>query len=211
MTRGAVRDQFRLVSDSVFEGWTGEFRPSRAAGLGFVPSSVDSVARFFLGGSLSEEFTRHRAGYERGLKAALDYAEEVGVDGGSFGKYEDEILGTDYWYEKYENCDGGRDELGDTLLARYRGIGEDFGPIAGFPEDEFWDAAKGAYTHDETVEALDRLFGYAESVGEHADGVTLEFTVASREVEYTDEALRSLRATEERLFERVKAKADDVY
>jgi hypothetical protein len=208
MTREAVREQLRLVSGSVFDVWTGEFRPSRAVGLGFVPSPVDGAARFFLGGTLSEEFTRHRAGYERGMKAALDYAEEVGVDGGSFGKYEDEVLETDYWYER---CDEGRDELGDALLARYRRIGDDLGPIAGFPKDGFWEAAQGVYARDETLEALDHLLGYADTVEEHADGVELEFTVASRNVDYTDEALRSLRATEERLFERVKAKADDVY
>ncbi|MFP4174781.1 MAG: hypothetical protein ACLFSW_03260 [Halobacteriales archaeon] len=208
MTRKAVREQFRLVSESVFDDWTGEFRPSRAVGISFVPAPVDSVARFFLGG-LSREFAHHREGYERGLKAALDYAEEVGLDGGSFGKYEDEILATDYWYACCD--DEGRDALGDALLARYRRIGKEFGPIAGFPEDGFWDAAKGAYDRDETVDALDHLFGYADTLEEHADGVSMEMTVASRNIDYTDEALRSLRSTEERLFERVEAKADEVY
>ena len=209
MTRDAVREQMRLVSEAVGEGWRESFSVTDAAGWGAVPSFLDRVVVFFFAPGVDDEFTRLRAGYERGLKASLDYAEEVGLDGGSFGKYEEEILATDYWYACCD--DATRDALGDALLARYRRIGKEFGPIAGFPEDGFWDAAKGAYGRDETVEALDHLFGYADTVEEHADGVSLDMTVASRNVDYTDEALRALRSTEERLFERMKEKADAVY
>jgi hypothetical protein len=209
MTRGAVREQLRLVSGAVGEGWTDRLRVTNAAGWGFVPSAVDSVVFFFLGAGLKREMAHHREGYERGLKASLDYAEEVALGGGDFGKYEDEILGSDRWYACYE----GRyaDGFADELVSRYRRVGNDLTPLVRSDEDGFWEAARDAYDKDETVNALGRLLGYSDLLGTYADDVVLTAEVGRREVEYTDEALRALRETEDDVLGRLEAKAEEVY
>ncbi len=207
MTRKAVEDRMRLVAESVFELWWERFRPSRVFGVGFVPAPAEGIARFFLGGRLREGFGRLRAGYERGMKATVDYAEEVAFGTGSFGKYENEILATDGWYAGYDGNDG----LGDALVERYETLGEAVAPLVASNEDGFWDAARDAYTKEEAVKTAEIIFGYADTVEPYAGEVNLEFTVLSRSFGYADEALRSLRETEDELLERMTAKADEVY
>lgn len=209
MTRKAVEDQMRLVAESVFELWWKRFRPSRVFGVGTVPAPVDAVVRFFLGGRVGDGFGRLRAGYERGMKAAVDYAEEVSFGTGRFGKYEEEILATDGWYA---GCDNERrDGFADALLDRYETLGEEVAPLVASDEDSFWDAARDAYSKGEAVETAERILGYADTVEPYADDVSLEFTVLSRSYDYSGEALRSLHETEDELLQRLTAKADEVY
>jgi hypothetical protein len=209
MTREAVRDQLRLISEAVGEGWTDRLSLSDAAGFGFVPSPVESVAVFFLGTGVKEDMVGMRRGYERGLKASLDYAEEIALGGGSFGKYEEEILASDGWYANYEGDYS--DGFADELVSRYRRIGDDFTPLVRSGEEGFWDAAVDAYDRDETVNAVDRLLGYSELIEVYADDVALTTHVGPWEVEYADEALRALHETEENVYERLEAKAEEVY
>jgi hypothetical protein len=209
MTREAVREQMRLISEAVGEGWTERLSVSNAFGWGFVPSAVDSLVVFFFGSGIREEMMRLRTGYERGLKASLDYAEEIALGGGSFGKYEDEILGTDGWYARYEGDHA--EGFAEELVERYRRIGDAFTPIVRSDETGFWEAARDVYTRDETVNALRRVLGYSDLLGTYSDDVNLRTAVASMEVEYTDEALRALRVTEEDVLGRLTAKADAFY
>jgi hypothetical protein len=209
MTRDAVREQMRLVSEAVGKGCLDRLSPSNAAGLWFVPSAVDSAVLFFLGEGMKEKTAQQVNGYERGLKASLDYAEEEALGGGSFGKYEGEILGSDGWYACYEGDE--EDGFGDAVVERYRRLGEDLAPLVASSEDGFWDAALDVYGKERAVETVDRLTGYAETIEPYADGFTLGADLGPWTVDFADEALRALRETENDVRERMVAKADSVY
>ena len=209
MTRDAVREQMRLVSEAVGEGWIDRLSLSKAAGLGFVPSPVDSAGFFFVGGEMKGKTATLLNGYERGLKAALDYAEEEALGGGSFGKYEDEILNSDGLYACYEG--GDVEGFADALVRRYRRVGEGLAPLVASPEDGFWDAAEDVYGREEAIETVDRLMGYATTVEPYAEEVSLSASVGPWTVDFTDEALRALHETEDDVRERMVAKADSVY
>lgn len=209
MTRDAVREQLRLVSEAVGEGWRSRFSVTDAAGLGWVPSFLDRVVVFFVAPGVDEEFTRLHAGYERGLKAALDYAEEEALGSGSFEKYKGEIVASDRLYACYDGEDA--EPFADALVERYRGIGEALAPLVESDEDGFWDAACDVYGKDETLAAVDSMVGYADTVEPYADGVSLHVPVSSWTVDCTNEALSALRETEDEVRGRMKEKADAVY
>jgi hypothetical protein len=165
--------------------------------------------------------------YQREIMAqfepVLDYAADTDA---AFESYADDVLAQDiYWNSLADSVRGDRrEQIRETLLARQRTFGDDIAPLIAAESDEFWPAVAEVYDYEEAVDIVERHFEYSTPLREHRDAFVFELEIdpgevlgglaralPSLEVEFTDEALRSMRRAEQRVIPEAKSDVEQVF
>ena len=156
------------------------------------------------------------------LEPVLDYA----ATDAAFDAYADDVLARDiYWNALRDTVRGDRrDHIRDRLLARQRSFGDDLAPLVAADSDDFWTAVTGAYDRETATDIVGTHFEFSVPLREDRDAFAFELTIDPGEVlgglaralptltvEFTDEALRSMRQAEQQVIPAAKADVDRAY
>lgn len=153
----------------------------------------------------------------------LDYAESDA----SIDAYRDELLAVDSYAEalREDIGDERRAELHDRLVARQRALGDAVTPIVEAEADDFWQAATVVFDREQATALVEDHFTFTTPLREHRPafrmqtrfdpgdvlgglGSLLSGGLPTVEVEYTDEALRSMRRAEQTVIAEAKRELD---
>jgi hypothetical protein len=111
----------------------------------------------------------------------------------------------------------------DTLLAHHEALGEAVEPLVETPEDDFWTATQAVLTVDEARELIEEHFAFTGPVREHRDAFEMVTAIdpsallgglggllapGSIDIEYTDEAIRSMRRAEQAVITEANRELD---
>jgi hypothetical protein len=165
--------------------------------------------------------------YQREIMAqfepVLDYAADSDA---TFEEYGDDVLARDIYWNSLANGVRGerRETIRETLLARQRTFGDDIAPLIDAESDEFWTAVAEVYDYKKTIDIVERHFEYNTPLQKHRDAFVFELEIdpgevlgglaralPSLEVEFTDEALRSMRRAEQRVIPDAKSDVEQVF
>lgn len=153
----------------------------------------------------------------------LDYAESAaGIDA-----YRDELLAVDSYATALREDIGAeqRAEMHDRLVARQQGLGDAVTPIVEAEADDFWTAVAAVFDREQAISLVEDHFTFTTPLREHRSafrmqtsfdpkdvlggiGSLLSRGLPTVEVEYTDEALRSMRRAEQTVIAETKRELD---
>lgn len=157
------------------------------------------------------------------LEPVLDYAEDAEA---GFDAYADDVLARDlYWNALRGSVRGDRrEQLRERLLARQRSFGDDLEPLVAADTDDFWAAVTEAYDQQAATEVVQEHLEFTVPLREERDAFAFELTIDPGEVlgglaralpsltvEFTDEALRSMRKAEEQVIPQATADVEQAY
>ncbi|GCF14163.1 hypothetical protein Harman_20980 [Haloarcula mannanilytica] len=157
------------------------------------------------------------------LEPVLDYAEATDA---TFETYADDVLARDiYWNGLRDTVRGDRrDRIRERLLARQRSFGDDLAPLVAADSDDFWTAVTECYDRETATEIIQNHLEFTVPLREERDAFAFELTIDPGEVlgglaralptldvEFTDEALRSMRQAEQQVIPAAKADVEQAY
>ncbi|MDS0219798.1 hypothetical protein NDI54_00330 [Haloarcula sp. S1AR25-5A] len=157
------------------------------------------------------------------LDPVLDYAEATDA---AFETYADDVLARDiYWNGLRDTVRGDRrDRIRERLLARQRSFGDDLAPLVAADSDDFWTAVTESYDQETATEILQEHLEFTVPLREERDAFAFELTIdpgdvlgglaralPTLDVEFTDEALRSMRQAEQQVIPAAKADVQQAY
>jgi hypothetical protein len=156
------------------------------------------------------------------LEPVLDYA----ATDAAFDAYADDVLARDiYWNGLRDTVRGDRrDRIRERLLARQRSFGDDLAPLVAADSDDFWTAVTESYDRETATEIVQEHLEFTVPLREERDAFAFELTIDPGEVlgglaralptldvEFTDEALRSMRHAEQQVIPTAKADVEQAY
>jgi len=228
MTRDAVEDGFeQYLSDLVDETYAAfdvaaVLRGSRSGGSRAVSKLLKNsrpLERHVVRPKLRE--------YERTIlrqfDPVLDYAGDTGA---AFETYADDVLARDlYWDSLRRDVRGQRrEEIRERLLSRQREFGDALAPLVAADSDAFWPAVVEAYDREDAVALVEEHFVFSTPLAEYRDAFAFELAIdpgdvlgglaralPTLDVEFTDEALRSMQRAEQRVLPQAKSDLQAAY
>lgn len=227
MTRQAVRTGFEGFVDDVVDLAYEEFdvvgalrNGTRGGGSRVVSALVkesDALDRHVVQPMLAE----HKRTVLGQFDHVLDYATTPGV---GFQEYAGDVLRSDMYFEALRPGLS-RDEQAEIerrLLERQRRLGDALVPLVETDADAFWPAVTAAFDRDAARRFVETHFGFTDPLVEHRDAFAFTTGVdpgdvvggmvgrglPSIEVEYTDEAVRTLRTAETEVIGRTLDEVD---
>jgi len=206
MTEKAVRKQFDAFIKRMDRYVAEEVNPLNAVDsrIRLPKGAVNAALRPFVRGEVDSV----GSSFEKKFDIVVDCAA-----GDTVEQRRDEYLRADAFYA---NADPEmRGELGRELVESLRRMSENVKPLVESEHDEFWEAVADVYDEEGAKTAILESFDYSGTAQKYADRVDLTVTVRagilSKEIEYTDEAVRSLTAAEKRLRRDVTAEIEKLY
>lgn len=206
MTEEAVRRQFDAFIDRMDRYVADEVNPLNAVDsrIRLPKGAVNAALRPFV----RSEVNTVGSSFEKKFSIVVDCAA-----GDTIEERRDEYLRADSFYA---NADPDvREQLGRELLDGLRKMSENIEPLVESEHDDFWEAVAEVYDEEGAKKAILESFDYSGTAQKYADRVDLTVTVRagilSKEIEYTDEAVRSLTAAEKRLRRDVTAEIERLY
>jgi len=206
MTEQAVRRQFDAFIDRMDRYVAEEVNPLNAVDsrIRLPKGAVNAALRPFV----RNEVDSVGSSFEKKFSIVVDCAAGDSVD-----ERREEYLRADAFYA---NADPGvREELGHELLEGLRRMSENIEPLVESESDDFWEGVAGVYDEEGARNAILESFDYSGTAQRYADRVDLTVTVSagilSKDIEYTDEAVRSLTVAERRLRRDVTAEIEKLY
>ncbi|MDZ7689529.1 MAG: hypothetical protein U5J64_12625 [Halobacteriales archaeon] len=206
MTEEAVRRQFDVFIERMDRYVSEEVNPLNTidSRIRLPKGAVNAALRPFV----RREVDSVGSSFERKFSIVVDCA-----GGDSVEERRDEYLHTDAFYV---NADAEvREELGRELIESLRTMADNIRPLVESEKDSFWDAVVDVYDEEGAKRAIRDGFDYSKTARKYADDVDLTVTVRagllSKEIEYTDEAVRALTVAEKRLRRDVTADIEQIY
>jgi len=159
----------------------------------------------------------------RQFEPVLDYAEDTEA---AFGEYADAVLARDLYWESLRGDISGdrRERIRERLLARQRSFGDDLAPLVATDSDDFFEAVVDAYDRTSALAIVDEHFVFSTPLQDNRDAFAFELEInpgdvlgglaralPTIEVEFTDEALRSMQRAEQRVLPQAKADIEAAY
>jgi len=159
----------------------------------------------------------------RQFDPVLDYAADTDAP---FETYADEVLARDlYWDSLRREVRGERRaEIKERLLARQRAFGDDLAPLVAADSDDFFQAVVEAYDREAALSMVEEHFVFSTPLQADRDAFAFELVIdpgdvlgglaralPSLEVDFTDEALRSMRQAEQRVLPQAKTDIEQAY
>lgn len=206
-SREALEERFEAFVEAIIDEALDEFEPFRVVNAGSLPgnATVKSVLRPLI----REELKLYRASINDQFDVVMEYAE----NDGPVEKYIDDFLRADVFYQNYVG--DSRYELAEELEQRLIDMGGDMRPLLRSGEDDFWDAVVASYDEETSREMLPKHFEYTDVIDGYRDDLHLQIEIGNRlvnvEVEYTDEALRCIKKSEDTLKRHLRQRVDEVY
>ena len=222
VTREAASSGFeRFVEDALTHAER-EFSVSRALGdaSGAAGAAVDRLL------ANSEAVHEHVVrpeldAYRRRILAQFDVLLDCVESDAEIDAYRERLLETDAYAANLRSglSADRRRTVRDRLLDRQRGLAEAVRPLVAAPSDDFWDAVDDAYDRAEMRRVVEKHFVFTGPLENHRPAFRMTTTIdpgtvlggglvvdrlPAFEVEYTDEALRSLQVAERRVVSETK-------
>lgn len=217
MTRTAARDGFETFIDAAIEKTYSEF--SVASALQGTRGPGSNVIDRLLKQSdaldrrvVKPELRAFRSDVLSQFEVVLDYA--TGEE--PIERYREELLAADRYAKSMRPTLGAERaaEIRDRLVDRQRRLGDAVEPIVASPEAEFWPAVEQALEEAQAIDLVETHFEFTGPLRDDRDAFVLETTIDAGEilsgfagllagaaptfsVEYTDEAVRAMRAAEQ--------------
>ncbi|AEM58235.1 hypothetical protein [Haloarcula hispanica] len=227
MTRRAVEREFeRYLSQFVDETYAAF---DVAAVLRGSNGSGSRVAGKLLNNSrpLERHVVRPKLqSYQQQILAQLEPVLDYAATDAAFETYADEVLARDiYWNALRDTVHGDRrDRIRESLLARQQSFGDDLAPLVAADSDDFWTAVTDAYDQERATDIVQTHFEFSVPLRENQNAFAFELTIDPGEVlgglaralptldvEFTDEALRSMRRAEQQVIPSAKADVEQAY
>ena len=166
--------------------------------------------------------------YRRRILAQFDVLLDCVESDAEIDAYRERLLETDAYAANLRSglSADRRRTVRNRLLDRQRGLAEAVRPLVAAPSDDFWDAVDDAYDRAEMQRVVEEHFVFTGPLEDHRPAFRMTTTVdpgtvlggglvvdrlPAFEVEYTDEALRSLRAAERRVVRETKEEIERRY
>ena len=228
MTRQAVEQGFeRYLSDLVDETYAAfdvaaVLRGSRTGGSR-AASKLLKNSRPLERHVVRPKLREYQRTILRQFEPVLDYAQDRDA---TFEAYADAVLARDLYWDSLRGGIGAerRSDIRDRLLARQRAFGDDIAPLVAADSDDFWAAVTEAYDRDQATALVEDHFVFSTPLQEHENAFAFELEIdpgdvlgglakalPSLEVEFTDEALRSMRRAEKQVLPQAKTDLEDAY
>lgn len=228
VTRRAVERQFETyLSEFVDETYAAfdvaaVLRGSRGSG-GRVASKLLKNSRPLEQRVVRPKLQRYQQQILAQLQPVLDYAEAADTE---FSAYADEVLARDIYWDALRDTVRGdrREQIRDQLLARQRTFGDDLAPLVAADSDDFWTTVTESYEQETATEVLQDHLEFTVPLRAERDAFSFELTIDPGEVlgglaralptlnvEFTDEALRSMRHAERRVIPAAKEDVEQAY
>jgi hypothetical protein len=159
----------------------------------------------------------------RQFEPVLDYAAAPEAD---FSTYADEVLARDlYWETLRRDVRGERREaIRERLLDRQRAFGDALAPLVRADSDDFFEAVVAAYDRQAALSMVEQHFVFTTPLREDRDAFAFQLVVdpgdvlgglaralPNLDVDFTDEALRSMRRAEQLVIPRAKTDIEAAY
>lgn len=219
MTREAVEEGFELFLENAIEVTFEEFSVSRAfrgsqGSAGAVVDKLlknsDALHRRVVAPEI-EAYRRQTLG-QFGL--VLDYVDNKS----SIEQYKREILEAGPVVESIRTdiSRKRRQTVRESLFDQHRGLGKAVEPLLEAEESSFWSAVTSVLSREEAMSLVSRHFAFTQPLRDHRDAIAMKATVdpdsilgglagmlptRSFEVEYTEEALRSMYRAEQSVIQ----------
>ncbi len=220
MTREAARTGFEQFVDEAIAYTQREFDVARA-----LRNGARGPGKRLVGKLLNDSDTLRRRVVEPELDAyrdrilrQFDVLLEAVESGEGVDAYREQLLSTDSYAEAMRSDLGSsrREAIQEDLLARQRRLAEAVTPLVESSADQFWPAVEAVFDREQARALVSDHFAFTDPLQEHRNA--FEMTTAfdpgdvlgglggllgggrSVEVEYTDEAVRSLRRAERRVI-----------
>jgi hypothetical protein len=227
VTRQAARSGFEEFVEDALSYTEAEFSVANALqdGVGGAGSTV--VDRLL---SDSEAVREHvlvpeLEAYREQVLAQFDVLLDSVEAGDDVESVRDGLLSADVYAEnlRADLPAARRATVRDRLLDRQRGLASAVGPLVEAPEDDFWAAAGSAYDRAEMTSLVEDHFAFTAPMADHHAAFRMTTTIdpgavlgggllvsrlPSIDVEYTGEALRSMRRAERRVIRETTAEVD---
>lgn len=229
MTREAARTGFEQFVEDAIDVTAEQFSVSRALRQGVRGPGGKAVDQLLKDSEtlwrrvVQPELDAYRDQILTQFDIVLDYAEsDAGIDA-----YREELLAVDSYAEALRDDIGTkrRAELHDRLVARQQGLGDAVVPIVEAEADDFWQAAAAAFDREQATSLVEDHFTFTTPLREHRSAFRMQTSfdpgdvlgglgsllgsgLPTVEVEYTDEALRSMRRAEQTVIAETKRELD---
>ncbi|MFB6295406.1 MAG: hypothetical protein ABEH66_01010 [Halobacteriales archaeon] len=151
------------------------------------------------------------------------------VDSGEpIGAYREDLLAADRYAKSLRESVSGerRERLEDLLVERQQRLGDAIEPIVASPDDSFWRALVESFDREAAQHLIETHFEFTGPLQTHPDAFVLQTRIdpgdilsgpasllgsamPSLTVEYTDEALRAMRAAEAEVIRETQAEVED--
>lgn len=227
MTREAARAGFETFVDDALAHTEAEFSVANALqgapgapGGGVVDrllTDADAVREHVLVPEL--------AAYRERVLAQFDVLLDAVERDDDVAAYRDALLETDVYAANLrpDLSPDRRAAVEDRLIVRQTGLAVAVRPLVDAPDDDFWAAADDAFDADEMTALVEDHFAFTDPMAAHRGAFRMATTIdpgdvlgggflVSRlpalEVEYTDEALRSMRRAERRVIRETTAEVE---
>lgn len=229
MTREAARTGFETFVEDAITHTAEQFSVSRALQHGVRGPGTSVVDRLVKNSEtlwdrvVQPELDDYRDRILTQFEVVMDYTESDD----SIDCYREEILAVDSYAQalRPDVDEQRREEIHDALVERQRQFGEAIGPLVESPEDDFWAATATTFDREQAATLVEDHFTFTDPFQEyrHAFRMATEFDTAdvvggvgsllgkglpTIEVEYTNEAVRSLRRAEQRVITETKRELD---
>mgnify|MGYP006273677067 CR=1 FL=1 len=229
VTREAAREGFERFVEDAITHTAEEFSVSRALRQGVRGPGGKVVDRLLKDSEtlwrrvVQPELDAYREEILQQFDIVLEYVESDQ----SIDAYREELLAVDsYAAALREDITGQRREtIHDELVARHGGLGDAVTPIVEADGDDFWTAATAVFDREQATALVEDHFAFTTPLQERRNayrmqtgfdpsevlggfGSLLGGRIPRIEVEYTDEALRSMRRAEQAVIAETRRELD---
>lgn len=214
MTREAIEEELTQLVDDLAEYAIDTFRPGRAV-LGVSVPGGNKV-KHLLDDEVNAALDEIKQDMETQIDLVLSYAEAYADGDGSVDQYLDRFYASNPVMKRVDN-QSDRSALADDLGQHFERLGKDIAPVLEAETDEYEEALRQALTKEEAKELVDDHLDQIDYFFEYRDAIRFTETIGtglfSKEIEYTDEALRVLRGAKEQArthaYEQIEAAYQD--
>jgi len=229
MTRKAAVEGFEMFVDRTVEATRQEFSVGRALrGTGLGPGGTvvdrlrrrtDTLERHVVEPEL-EAYRDRSVSQFRVVLTAVESERPVEA-------FEAELLEHDSMVQALdpELSSERRRVVVEDVLERLQRLGDGVAPIIERPEDEFWSAVRGAFDEESARSLVETVIPFTGPLRRHRDAFAFEVRIDPADVlssplagrlptvslEYTDEAIRSMRRAERRVVHEATSDVTDQF
>lgn len=207
-----VIDQFHVFVDKVIDYSLSEFKPFKIVHLDRLPGN--KTAKSVLTPIIKDELKVYREAIKQQFNVVVGYA-EAELDGDvNREEFHRAFIQSDPFYQNYEGRFEKR-EFEEDLIARLEDMGGDMAVLIESGEEEFWDAVFDCFDEDEARMMLNKHFTQTPMLDQYLEDIELTLQIGGRfinkEIEYTDEAIRTIKYAETELKEDIGEKLTQLY
>jgi len=232
MTREAVAEGFEQFVEQALDVTADQFDVGRALRQG-----VSGPGSRVVDGLLKNSDTLHRKVVRPELKqyrddtlAHFEVVVEYAQNDADLPAYRDDLLEYDSFADaiREDVPPERRREIRERLLDRHDGMADAIVPLLESPESEFWPAVRAELTREQAKELVGEHFTFTDPLVEYRRAFAFETTFEAREVvggglgsllgglptvevEFTDEAIRTMRRAEQHVVARTEQRIDRLY